>query len=73
MRPGPGAAFRQSVAGYLALRIVLFLVVALVLRLVGLTGLLLVVVALLVSGVLAYPLARRQRDQMVSRARSRRR
>jgi len=68
-----GAALQQSVAGYLALRIVLFLAVALLLRLVGLTGLGLVVLALLVSGILAFPLARRQRNEMVDRARDSRR
>ncbi len=68
-RHGSGSAFRQSIAGYLALRIVLFLAVALLLRIVGLTGLVLVVLALLVSGILALPLARRQRNEMVNRAR----
>jgi Flp pilus assembly protein TadB len=69
VRARRGAALRQSVAGYLALRIVLFLAVALLLRLVGLTGLVLVVLALLVSGILAFPIARRQRNEMVDRAR----
>lgn len=70
---GSRPTFWQSVAGYLALRIVLFLVVAVVLRLLGLTGLVLVIVSLLVSGVLALPLARRRRDEVVARARSNRR
>lgn len=73
-RPGwRGAAFRHSVAGYLSLRIVLLLAVGLVLRLLGMHGLLLVVAALAVSGVLSYPLARRQRDEMVRNAQDGRR
>jgi hypothetical protein len=50
---------------YTAVRLAIFLVCLGVLYLVGLHGLLLFVVALLVSGLLSYPLARRQRDAMV--------
>lgn len=50
---------------YTAVRLVIFLACLGILFLVGLRGLLLLVVALLVSGLLSYPLARRQRDAMV--------
>lgn len=50
---------------YTAVRLAIFLACLGVLYLVGLRGLVLFVVALLVSGLLSYPLARRQRDAMV--------
>jgi hypothetical protein len=50
---------------YTAVRLAIFLGCLGVLYLVGMRGLLLFVVALLVSGLLSYPLARRQRDAMV--------
>jgi len=50
---------------YTAVRLAIFLACLGVLYLVGLSGLLLFIVALLVSGLLSYPLARRQRDAMV--------
>ncbi len=50
---------------YTAVRLAIFLVCLGVLYLVGLHGLVLFVVALVVSGLLSYPLARRQRDAMV--------
>ena len=51
-------------AGYLGLRFVLFAAALAVCILVGMNGLLAVIVALLVSGVIAYPLAKRQRDEI---------
>jgi hypothetical protein len=50
---------------YTGVRLAIFFGCLGVLYLVQLRGLLLFVVALLVSGVLSYPLARRQRDAMV--------
>ena len=50
---------------YTALRLMIFLGCLGVLYLVGMHGIVLFVVALVVSGLLSYPLARRQRDAMV--------
>ena len=50
---------------YTAVRLAIFLACLGVLYLVGMRGLLLFVVALVASGLLSYPLARRQRDAMV--------
>jgi hypothetical protein len=50
---------------YTAVRLAIFLACLGVLSLVGMRGLWLFVVALLVSGLLSYPIARRQRDAMV--------
>jgi hypothetical protein len=50
---------------FLALRMAIFLVVLVILIALHLQGLLAVVLALLISGVLSYPLARRQRDDIV--------
>jgi multisubunit Na+/H+ antiporter MnhG subunit len=52
-------------AGYLGLRLLLFGVALVLCILVGLGGLVAVIVALVVSGIVAYPLARRQRDDIV--------
>ncbi len=52
-------------ARYLSLRMCIFVVALLVVTLVGLRGLVAIVVALLVSGVASYPIARRQRDAIV--------
>jgi NhaP-type Na+/H+ or K+/H+ antiporter len=52
-------------AGYLGLRLLLFFVALAICIVVGLSGLWAVVIALVVSGVVAYPLARRQRDDIV--------
>ena len=51
-------------AAYLGLRFGLFAVALAICILFGMSGLLAVIVALLVSGVVAYPLARRQRDDI---------
>jgi hypothetical protein len=55
----------STYARYLSLRMCIFVVALLVVTLVGLRGLLGVIVALLISGVASYPLARRQRDAIV--------
>ena len=52
-------------AGYLGLRLLLFGIALVACILVGLGGLVAVIVALVVSGIVAYPLARRQRDDIV--------
>jgi Mn2+/Fe2+ NRAMP family transporter len=50
---------------YTAVRLAIFLACLGVSYVVGLRGFVLFIVALLVSGLLSYPLARRQRDAMV--------
>lgn len=55
----------RTYANYLGLRLVLFALALAICILCGMNGLLAVLVALLVSGVVAYPLARRQRDEIV--------
>lgn len=52
-------------AGYLGLRLLLFFMALAICILFGLSGLVAVIIALAVSGVVAYPLARRQRDDIV--------
>jgi hypothetical protein len=52
-------------AGYLGLRLLLFFVALAICIVVGLSGLWAVIIALVVSGIVAYPLARRQRDDIV--------
>jgi len=54
----------RTYASYLGLRIVLFAAVLGICILLGLTGWLAAIVALLVSGVIALPLARKQRDEI---------
>lgn len=61
----------STYASFLSLRLGLFMIVFLVCRLLGLQGLVAVVVALLVSGVVSYPLARRQRDRIADAMRNR--
>jgi hypothetical protein len=51
--------------GYLGLRLLLFFIALTICILVGLSGLWAVIIALVVSGIVAYPLARRQRDDIV--------
>jgi hypothetical protein len=60
-------------AGYMFLRLLLFGIALAMLILVGMSGLLAVIVALLVSGVISYPLARRQRDEIAAAFQQRRR
>ena len=66
---GPSRSARSSpmmaMWRYTALRLGLFVGCLGALYLVGLHGFVLFVVALVASGVLSYPLARRQRDAMV--------
>ncbi len=54
----------RTYAGYLGIRLVLFAAALVICIVLGMNGILAVVVALLVSGVVAYPLARRQRDEI---------
>jgi Protein of unknown function (DUF4229) len=51
---------------YTLLRVAVFAVCVFLLRLAGLHSLPLVLVALLVSGVVSYPIGRRQRDALVA-------
>ncbi|GAC1325040.1 MAG: hypothetical protein NVSMB13_07450 [Mycobacteriales bacterium] len=53
-----------AVVGYTVARVLVFLLVGVVLSLLGLHGLLLVAVALVVSGLLSYVVLRPQRDAM---------
>ena len=62
----------RTYAGYLGLRLVLFAAALALCIVLGLNGLLAVVIALLVSGLVAYPLARRQRDDIVKALQHRR-
>jgi multisubunit Na+/H+ antiporter MnhG subunit len=62
---GRESSVAKIYAGYLGLRLLLFGVALVVCILVGLSGLVAVIVALVVSGIVAYPLARRQRDDIV--------
>ena len=57
---------------YLSLRMLIFLVVLVICIVAGLKGLVGVLVALLVSGLLSYPLARRQRDDIAREIQNRR-
>jgi multisubunit Na+/H+ antiporter MnhG subunit len=54
----------RTYVGYLGIRLLLFAAVLAICIVLGMNGLLAVVVALLVSGVIAFPLARRQRDEI---------
>jgi hypothetical protein len=60
-------------AGYMGLRLLLFGMALAICILLGMNGLLAVIVALLVSGVIAYPLAKRQRDEIAEALQQRRR
>jgi hypothetical protein len=57
---------------YLTLRMLVFLGVLVVCIALGLRGLVAVLVALLISGVLSYPLARRQRERIVQEIQNKR-
>ena len=52
-------------AGYLGVRLLLFAVALAICIFAGLSGLVAVILALVVSGIVAFPLARRQRDDIV--------
>ena len=54
----------RTILAYTASRLLLFVVVLLLLDLAGARGLLLIVLALLISGLLSYVLLSRQRDSM---------
>ncbi len=63
--PGPGGpSITKTYASYLGLRLVLFAAVLGICILLGLTGWVAAIVALLVSGIIALPLARRQRSEI---------
>jgi multisubunit Na+/H+ antiporter MnhG subunit len=58
------SSITRTYASYLGIRLVLFAAALVICIVLGMNGLLAVLVALLVSGVVAYPLARRQRDEI---------
>lgn len=62
----------RTYLGYLGLRLVLFAAALAICILLGMNGILAVIVALLVSGLVAYPLARRQRDDIAKAFQQRR-
>jgi hypothetical protein len=65
-------SIQQTYIVYLSLRILLFVGVLALCILLGLRGLLAAIVALLISGLLSYPLARRQRDEIARQFKNRR-
>jgi hypothetical protein len=67
-----GRSLGQTYAAYLSLRMLIFLGVVLVCIALGLRGLVAVLVALLVSGLISYPLAKRQRNDIVQQFQNRR-
>jgi hypothetical protein len=71
MSKQPRSVMRTYV-NYLGLRLVLFALALAICILLGMNGFLAVIVALLVSGVVAYPLARRQREEIVQAFQQRR-
>jgi hypothetical protein len=71
-REGRSLPLAPTYIRFLSLRMLIFLVVLVVCIAVGLKGLLGVMVALLVSGILSYPLARRQRDDIAREIQNRR-
>ena len=60
----PPRSITRTYASYLGIRLLLFGATLAICIVLGMNGLLAVVVALLVSGVIAFPLARRQRDEI---------
>jgi multisubunit Na+/H+ antiporter MnhG subunit len=62
----------RTYASYLGIRLVLFAAALVICIVLGMNGILAVLVALLVSGVVAYPLARRQRDDIARALQQRR-
>ena len=67
-----GLGLAPTYVRYLSLRMLVFLAVLLVCIALSLRGLVAVLVALLVSGILSYPLARRQRESIVREIQNRR-
>ena len=67
-----GVGLGPTYVRYLSLRMLIFLGVLAVCIVLGLKGLVAVLAALLISGVLSYPLARRQRDRIVREIQNRR-
>ncbi|HSP36421.1 MAG TPA: DUF4229 domain-containing protein [Frankiaceae bacterium] len=70
--PPPGTGLAPIYVRYLSLRLLIFLGVLLICIALSLRGIAAVVVALLVSGVLSYPLARKQRESIVREIHNRR-
>lgn len=62
----------RTYASYLGIRLVLFAAALVICIVLGMNGILAVIVALLVSGVVAYPLARHQRDAIAQAFQQRR-
>jgi hypothetical protein len=59
-------------AGYMFLRLLLFGMALAICMIFGMSGLFAVIVALVVSGLVSYPLARRQRDEIAAAFQQRR-
>ena len=70
--PARSLTLGQTYAAYLSLRMLIFLGVLAVCILAGLRGLPGVLAALLISGVLSFPLARRQREAIATQLHNRR-
>jgi multisubunit Na+/H+ antiporter MnhG subunit len=68
----PPRSITRTYAGYLGIRLLLFGAALAICIALGMNGLLAVVVALLASGVIAFPLARRQRDEIARALQQRR-
>ena len=66
------SSITRTYAGYLGLRLILFAAAFAACYLLGMDGILAAIVALLVSGVVAYPLARRQREEIARALQQRR-
>ena len=71
-RKGRSGSLAPTYIRYLSLRLLIFLVVLVICIALGLRGLVAVLGALLVSGILSYPLARRQRDDIAREIQNRR-
>ena len=65
----PRRPLLTTYARYLSLRMCIFVVALLLTTLAGLRGFMAIIVALLVSGLVSYPLARRQRNAIVQEMR----
>jgi hypothetical protein len=63
-QPGGQPSIGRIYAAYLGIRMAIFLAILALCIVAGLRGLVAVLVALVISGVLSYPLARRQRDAL---------
>jgi hypothetical protein len=70
--PARSLTLGQTYAAYLSLRLLIFLAVFAGCVAVGLRGLVAVLAALLISGLLSFPLARRQREAIAQQLHNRR-